>query len=51
MFNTIVGAGAVGAGAGAAPHYITGSAQMMQLQLRNTFFWHFRKKIHKEKII
>jgi hypothetical protein len=34
MFNTIGGAGAVGAGAGAASHY--GSDQMMLLQLCKT---------------
>jgi hypothetical protein len=31
MFNTIVGAGAVGAGAGAASRYGSGSDQMMRL--------------------
>jgi hypothetical protein len=34
MFNTIIGAGAVWAGA--ASHYGSGSDQMMQLRLRNT---------------
>jgi hypothetical protein len=34
MFNTIVGAGAIGAGA--ALRYGSGSNQKMRLQLRNT---------------
>jgi hypothetical protein len=42
MINTIVGAGAVWSGAGAASRYGSGSDQKMRLRLRNT------GKIYKE---
>jgi hypothetical protein len=36
MFNIRLEAGAVGAGAGTAPRYVSGSTKMMRLRLSNT---------------
>jgi hypothetical protein len=43
MFNTIVGAGAVGAGA--ASRYGSGSDQKMRLRLRNTVYFSCEAKL------
>jgi hypothetical protein len=45
MFNSIVGTGAVGAGAGTASRYSSGSDKKMRLRLRNTAYYQSEKVI------